>query len=161
MNIFAVHVDPARAAEMLCDRHVVKMALETAQLLSTVHHQYGASARYKPTHAHHPCTVWSGQSKQNYDWLVQHGLALCHEYTHRYGKRHACESVIEELRSHALAIPDLGRTAFAQAMPDEYRHADAVTAYRRYYSGAKRNIARWSRREPPAWFEYSDPTLDF
>lgn len=159
MNIFVLDRCPEIAAQMACDKHVVKMALETAQLLSTVHHLLGMSARYRPTHAGHPCTVWAAQSRANYDWLVNHGLALCAEYTHRYHKRHACESVIDELASDAPTFGQMMLTPFAQAMPDAYRDADPVIAYRRYYLGEKRGIAAWSHREPPAWFEYADPTL--
>ena len=70
MNIFVLDSDPKVAATMLCDKHVVKMILESAQMLSTVAHTNGHIPRYRPTHSKHPCTLWAGESKSNWQWLV-------------------------------------------------------------------------------------------
>lgn len=148
MNIFILHADPDIAARMQCDKHVVKMVLETAQMLSTV-----AGGPYKPTHINHPCTVWARTSSANFDWLVRHGLALCREYTYRYGKRHKCEDIIKAIGygTPADAFPAKRRTPFAQAMPDEYKQPDAVQAYRAYYHS--KTFAMWLRGRPaPAWW---------
>ena len=83
MNIFVVHQDPQIAAQMLCDKHVVKMILETAQMLCTVVSHTGAETPYRATHAKHPCTLWAAHSKANWEWLVAHGKAMCMEYTRR------------------------------------------------------------------------------
>ena len=152
MNIFVLDYEPSEAAKLHLDKHIVKMPLETAQILCTVQHQYGNSAQYKPTHVSHPCTVWAGQSKENYNWLVELGLELCAEYSYRYGKRHACQSVIEGL-SQAPDNMDLGFTQFAQAMPDECKNSDPVTAYRNYYRLHKAHIAKWTHRNTPEWME--------
>ena len=37
MNIFYLHKDPQQCARLHCDKHVVKMIIEYAQLLSTTH----------------------------------------------------------------------------------------------------------------------------
>ena len=37
MNIFVLDKDPHIAAQMHCDRHVPKMIVESAQMLSTAH----------------------------------------------------------------------------------------------------------------------------
>lgn len=154
MNIFAVDNDPVLAAQALHDRHVVKMCLETAQILCTVAHAHGLPAKYKPTHAKHPCTLWAGSSRGNVMWLIQHGMGLCVEYTHRFGKRHACEQVILDVSTALVgAILTGQRTPFAQVMPDEYRSDDAVDAYRRMYRATKVQGNRWTKREPPAWLE--------
>lgn len=154
MNIFAVDDNPILAAQALHDRHVVKMALETAQILCTVAHGLGLPARYKPTHKAHPCTVWAGATVGNLAWLGDHGLALCAEYTRRFGKVHACEQVIRETIADALSATPSGlRTPFAQVMPDEYRGDDAVTAYRRMYRATKVDGNRWTNRNKPAWLE--------
>lgn len=160
MNIFVLDRNPVRAAQMSCDRHVVKMILETAQMLSTVHQGYGVAKTYKATHAHHPCTVWASQTAHNYAWLLKHGLALCEEYTLRYKRVHKTESLLRgELHCLPRNIPLLGQTEFAQAMPDEYRNENAVIAYRTYYIHAKESIAKWTIRDAPAWFEYKLPSL--
>ena len=92
MNIFVVDYNPVRAAKMLCDQHVVKMPLESAQILCAAYEQ--EKAPYRRTHYNHPCTIWTRTSKENYLWLIDHGLALCHEYTYRYQKVHKSEEVI-------------------------------------------------------------------
>lgn len=161
MNIFVVHRNPVISAQSLADTHVVKMILETAQMLSTVLQAYGVPTTYKATHAHHPCTVWASKSAQNYAWLLKHGLALCDEYTHRYKRTHKTEALLRgELHALPPGIPVIGQTEFAQAMPDEYRNEDVVIAYRTYYINAKASIAKWTNRDAPAWFEYKLPELN-
>ena len=159
MNIFHLDTDPVISAQMMCDKHVVKMILESAQMLATVNHKCGKKATYKPTHANHPSTLWTGKSKSNYEWLKQHGIALCNEYTYRYGKVHKTEQYYYDEFDVPDVLADIGLTQFAQAMPDEYKDSDPVIAYRKYYLGAKKEFARWTNRDIPAWFEYSDPTL--
>lgn len=164
MNIFILDTDPVIAAKMQFDKHVVKMVLETAQILAAVHHRYGDhSVRYKETHKNHPCTRWAGDSAQNYKWLWQHGMELCKEYTRRYKKTHACEQLFTgELVNPPEGLRYSGMTNFAQAMPDEYKHADPVRAYRQYYLGAKREIAEWRHCSPPSWWlvETANPTSE-
>lgn len=154
MNIFVLDQDPVRAAQMQCDRHVIKMVLETAQLLCSAFP--AGTAPYKRTHYNHPCAVWTRQTAGNYFWLADHGLALADEYEHRYGKVHASRSAILWcLNNFILAAVDHSgeRTPFAQAMPDAYRNDDPVAAYRAYYRGAKAAIASWKPiRGQPEWW---------
>ena len=154
MNIFVLDQDPKTAAQMLVDKHVVKMILESAQILSTVCHAKGVEAPYKATHKAHPCTVWAGQSKGNWQWLVDHSLAMCNEYTHRYGKTHASQRVIEWCRDNRPEFPDNERTPFAQAMPKEYKKPCPVDAYRAYYMGEKAKFATWKNRPTPYWWTW-------
>lgn len=154
MNIFALDYDPRQAARWHCDAHVVKMVLETAQLLCTAHHLTGGTAPYRPTHAHHPCSVWARASRANYLWLGELGLELSREYTSRYGKNHSCEKLPEHLSKNVPPLPDRSRTPFAQAMPVEHRGDDPVEAYRRYYQtkrGGK--LGKWKRNRPEWWGE--------
>lgn len=157
MNIFVVDECPLLAASQLCDKHVVKMVLETAQLASTTFHNRGLDAPYRKTHENHPSAVWARTSRQNFDWMTLHGLGLCDEYTARYGKRHKSQSVLEQLanRAEELQLPDAGLTPFALAMPAQYRVACPVESYRSYYRGEKKHMATWKRNRP-AWFD-EDP----
>lgn len=148
MNIFVVDRNPAIAAASLCDKHVIKMPLETAQMLSTI-----SGGPYKPTHVSHPCTLWTRSCSGNYLWLWEHGMALCREYTRRYGKIHACQSVIQAMEFPPPGVPGGRLTEFVQCMPDEYRGDDPVEAYRRYYIGDKQSFATW-KTEPPLWWPF-------
>lgn len=161
MNIFVLHQQPALAAQMLCDKHVVKMIVESAQIMAACHHQAGTPVHYRATHQHHPCTLWAGASAHNYAWLLAHAKAMCHEYTHRYGRIHKTEQyIVGELHHLPKGIAVTERTPFAQAMPDEYRCEDAVRAYRTYYLKDKAHFAKWTNRDVPAWFEYQLPELE-
>jgi hypothetical protein len=147
MNIFIVNSDPVIAAWSLCDKHYVKMVLETAQLLCSC----CSDAPYKPAFLNHPCSKWVRQSINNFDWLCKHGIALCEEYTFRYGKKHKSQEVIEWCMEHKPDLPKVGQTPFVQAMPDEYKNKDPVVAYRKYYIGAKKHILVYTKRMPPSW----------
>ena len=148
MNIFILSTNPTEAAQMQCDKHVVKMVLESAQMLSTI-----AGGPYKPTHEKHPCTLWAGANRVNFQWLVTHALALCDEYTFRYGKVHKSWAVINEIsRTFELTSLPVGCTEFVQCMPDKYKHKDPVIAYRRYYH-SKDSFAEWNKSvKPPFWW---------
>ena len=146
MNIFVLDTNPVVAAQMQCNRHVVKMCLETAQLLSTA-----CGGPYKPTHINHPCSVWTRSNRVNYNWLVMHGLALCEEYGERYGKVHKCEAIISSLANRANDFP-IGFTDFVQCMPDQYKDKNAVIAYRTYYH-SKADFAVWPEDKVPYWWQ--------
>lgn len=149
MNIFVLDYDPVVAAQLHCDKHVVKMPLETAQMLCTVYHLYGEEAPYLPCHQNHPCTQWASRSVENYRWLWRLGVALCNEYQYRYDKIHACAEVLALVRCAPLGLTARGFTPFAQAMPDEYKRREATLAYRAYYRGEKARIATWRKRSFP------------
>ena len=157
MNIFVLDEDPARCARFHGDRHVVKMILESAQMLCTVLWESGLEAPYKPTHHRHPCTLWAGDSLDNWLWLRRLALALNREYRYRYrkGSDHMSARVVMGLSKPPLART--GMTPHAQAMPEIYRvQGDAVAAYRRYYVAEKAAMATWTRRRRPPWFPRDD-----
>jgi hypothetical protein len=154
MNIFVLDTCPTIAAQMQCDKHVVKMPLECAQMLSTVHRHYGSDdvQLYKPTHKHHPCTLWAATSRANYAWLFDHFRALNDEYFHRYYKNHLSWTKLRDVLAEPPAqMRDDDPTPFAQAMPDEYKHDDAVVAYRAYYINEKANLLTYTKRDQPTW----------
>ena len=150
MNVFVLHTDPRIAAEMHCDKHCVKMIVESCQILSTVMHHHGVTGPYKPSHAKHPCVLWAAKSRSNFDWLMSLLRGLLDEYTLRYGKRHSCEDIYPQLINPVPS--DLGLTPFALAMPDQYRCDDPVASYRAYYLGDKAYFAKWRNGRVPDWF---------
>jgi hypothetical protein len=157
MNIFILHLIPLLCAQMHADKHVIKMILETTQMLCSAHHMTDSEFEpcYKLTHKNHPCSVWARTSKANYVWLCQLGLELCKEYTYRYGKIHKCEEYLVDMSCHIPPLQDLGFTKPAQAMPDMYKDENTVEAYRAYYLFEKHNLHSWSgkvnSRSEPEW----------
>jgi hypothetical protein len=169
VNIFYLDADPAQAAFAHCDKHVVKMILEYAQLLSTAHHEFKSEyispnppiiddngqhiSLYKPTHRNHPSAIWVRQSPRHYSWTLACLYALSGEYTWRYGKTHKTTRLFPLLTNAPKTLRDCADTFSPppQCMPDEYKHADTVQAYRNYYNGAKRSILKYTKREQPTW----------
>ena len=175
MNIFQIDKDPIQSAMWMVDKHVVKMILETAQLLSTAHRildgtQYTDKTKtgrnvkrwrlpdereqhlYSATHINHPSAVWCRASNNNYNWLYCHFLGLLAEYTHRYGKVHKCDSMSEWLMRPPYNIRVFPLTPVTPAMPDEYKVPhDSVASYRNYYRVAKARMHKWTNREAPEW----------
>jgi len=144
--------DPVKAATDQCDKHIVKMPLETAQMLCTVARANGYDAPYRSTHAKHPCTLWAGSSTESLAWLIEHGIALCDEYSRRYGREHKSKAVIEHVSRLRLKLSKESMPAFAQAMPESFKDADAVKAYRSFYREAKAGFAVWSHSTIPEWW---------
>ena len=159
MNIFYLYDNPVMSAEAPPDKMLVKMPLETAQMLCTAHRELDGNeyadevGLYKRAYWNHPCTVWARESSGNYSWLYAHFLALGTEYTFRYGKEHAS---ISKLAKPLMKFPKnikLGKmTPLAQAMPDKYKHKDPIVAYRRYVVNEK-HYAKWEKGRPmPNWW---------
>ena len=165
MNIFVTDPSAVKSAQVLPDKHIVKMPLETCQMLSIVAsekwgHSFGTLPKLdgtpyktdKGAFRNHPCTIWA---QDNYTWLILHGLALCAEYTHRYSKVHSCQPTIEYAK---MIFPDWlpQPKSFTRAMPDEFKYdtsIDTFTAYKNYIS-SKPWVASNYLRDPsrkPHW----------
>jgi hypothetical protein len=158
VNIFVLDLDITRCAQYHCDQHVSKMILESAQLLCTALNKKGLKTPYRSTHMNHPCTIWAGESYDNFSWLRKLAVALNAEYRYRFEKSvdHKSLSVIDEIAGERFE--SLGLTPFAQAMPNEYKESgDPVAAYRQFYIGEKLSFARWTRRLKPEWVNEGAP----
>jgi len=179
MNIFYLSKDHEECARMHLDKHVVKMILEYAQLLSTAHRvldgqqiieernnrkvkiwkledQLLDSSLYKATHINHPSAIWVRQSVNNYNWLIDLLCAVCKEYTFRYEKIHKVERS-GLLNTLTINIPrNISDKEFIEpppAMPDKYKvYGNSIASYRNYYIGAKNGFAKWKNRSKPIWF---------
>lgn len=164
MNIFVLDEHPVKAAQYYCDKHVPKMVVELFQQLGSAVIRHGATSGQMPLtskgtplkggYHKHPCTLWCGDSRINYMWASTHAIALCEEYTSRFGKVHSCQKGIEHLAEMQHMIQDGALTPFALAMPDEYKTHDAVTSYRNYYLKDKKSFAKWNKlNNTPYWWE--------
>jgi hypothetical protein len=151
---------------MHVDKHVVKMILESVQLLCSAHHLHPNGKELKLmklTHKNHPSAIWTRESLSNYKWLVELTKELCKEYTYRYGKVHKCEKeYLTILEENNPDIPDIGFTTPKQAMPDSYKTSsdkieDVIESYRQYYFFEKSNMLNWKKRNIPDWLlEYKN-----
>ena len=156
MNIFYLHSDPKTCASMHCDKHVVKMILETAQMLSTAHHELDGEEAiegiYRTTHNNQPSNVWVRENYGNYYYAWSLLYYLLKEYGKRYGKIHATHRLLEPLKTRPKNL-DITPTPTEppQCMPDEFKCDDYVEAYRAYYRKDKRYILQWTGRPVPEW----------
>jgi len=160
MNIFYTDPCPVVSAQSLCDKHVVKMPLESAQMLCTAWRVQkpvlelwcDSKGFYQSVHENHPSTKWARANAKQYKWLFNHYVALCVEYNHRYGKIHKSF----ELASELCHVPDtIIKGMFTEpprCMPDEYKTGNTITSYRDYIHGEKKHFAKWTRRQAPDWF---------
>ena len=181
MNLFYLDKAPIKAAQLQCDRHVVKMIVESAQMLSTAHRMIdgklietrtktGRKGRhyelpdgreqllYKAVHYHHPCTVWTMKSNNNYNWHWVHFAALCDEYTYRYGKVHKTDELLRKALYELprnIPVGYLSPLPLAMgAAPDCIDYNDPVGSYRKFYqTKQKRFKMAWTKREIPEWFK--------
>ena len=187
MNIFALSRNPVEAAQQMLDKHIVKMPTETCQMLHTnilymqyvqehgkepqlkdlkAFHTDNKSNLMKPAMLNHPSTIWARQSYANWNWLYEHGVALCDEYTYRYGKTHGtlqrildCVPYFNLLPNHNF--PSLGLKPITIAMDDKYRIPNqmevpnwehVIKSYRHYYLEGKWRFAEWRNERRPKWF---------
>lgn len=182
MNIFILNQSAILSAQQQCDKHVVKMVLESAQMLSTAHRlldgkehirksvsgkrnvkywEMGSSTLesklYKVAHPNHPCTIWTIESSENYNWHYEHFVALCEEYQYRYGKTHLSDSKLREtLKKLPKNIKQGGLTQFKLAMgsnPECIDINNPVESYRKFYKTKEKRFKMvWTKREVPTWF---------
>lgn len=158
MNIFVTSPDPKESAIALDDRRLIKMCLESCQIMSTVMHSYGAKGPYKPTHANHPCTKWAGINNKNFDWLRLHAACLCEEYNKRFKKHHACYNYVilefTEFLFHSNKLPrSYNMTEFVNCTP--FKHIkDVHEAYRQCLLDKwqkDKRFPKWTGRPVPEW----------
>jgi hypothetical protein len=182
MNIFVLDKNPKLAAQLQCDKHVVKMIVESAQMLSTAHRMLDGYAEkrpsksgkrtinywvhpnenlentlYKAVHHSHPCTVWTMESIANYIWHYNHFVSLCDEYKYRYGKVHSTDKLLRDvLVTPPMNIKEDGMTQFKLAMksnPECMYPEDPVKSYRMFYeTKQERFTMSWTGRSIPEWF---------
>ena len=169
MNIFVTCSSPKESAQVLPDKHIVKMPLECCQMLSIVAsdkwgHGYGELHRTnrepykteKGAFRNHPCTKWASESIHNSYWLIKHGLHMCHEYTLRYDKVHSCYRTLVEALD-LFPKGDIDKvTPFVFAGPDEFKLDTSIDIYSKYkmYIASKPWVCDNYRRIPerkPEW----------
>lgn len=181
MNIFVLDKDPQLAAKYHCDKHLIKMITEHNQILGSIAHvTRGAQKKsditpnykiknfkgfprvdenqephpYGIGYKNHPCTVWAMESSGNYEWLCELNLAMCKEYSSRYGKTNVGESITEWYKNNPPKFEKKEMTPFALAMPEDLKSKDAVHSYRLYYAAYKAYFTKWKNGVPDWWKKY-------
>ena len=181
MNIFFIDSHPDQAAIYMMDKHIVKMPLESAQMLSTAHRLLDGKLTqsdskqvyllegesllnseiqnqkcYKVAHKAHPCTIWTIKTAGNYLYHLNFLVAMLKEYKRRYGRTHSVEKLLPFLKNIPKNISEPSVlhkiTPPPQCMPDKYKHEDLATAYRNFYAGEKFHFAKWKENDMPDWF---------
>ena len=157
MNIFHLDKDPVLCAQYHCDKHVVKMILETGQMLCTAYQRhYGLKDDlYKPAYPHHPMTKWVGDSGGNFYFTIKLFDALLTEYTNRYNKVHKTSKIILLFNSKYKKWDNMEGdfTTPPLCMPDEYKLDDYIQSYKNYYIGEKMYFAKYNYSETPYWLK--------
>jgi hypothetical protein len=177
MNIFATDDCPVKSALSACDSHSVKMPLEVAQMLSTAiqtHVGETIDGLYKPAYQRHPCTIWAGETRSNFVWLIEYGLALCKTYSERYGKVHSAQAVIEHCIDFLYSIPDGDRSPFVQCInvaEIQTLGMNAIESYRLFMAykfltkrkvtstGKTQLLINWKKVACPEWLAESEERM--
>ncbi len=157
VNLFFIDRDPVTCAHYHCNKHVVKLVIETAQMLSCAHQVFSPvhiDGLYRKTHVNHPSTRWVREAPLQYRWAYDLFAALCTEYTHRYDRKHLSERLLPLLHNPPMQMNN-GSTYWSDpplCMPDVHKQAgDAVACYRDYYKVGKKHLHDYKRREMPEW----------
>lgn len=152
MNYFYLDKDLVLSVQYLDNKRLVKMVLETAQMLSTAANIHGANTHYRPTHKGHPCTKWVAASQANYLHMIDYFTAICDEYTYRYhGKIHQCNHLLRDFKEYVALLPELPFTNPPQVTPGIVDSDDLVNNYRDYL------CSKWSNDKNPQWQKRSIP----
>lgn len=178
MNIFFLSLSVRRCAKYHCDKHVVKMILESCQLLWSAFHLTGINdwqtrvpeniKIYRVTHKNHPMAIWVRTNPGNFTWLARLSNQLCKEYARRYGRVHSCQSMAKWFLNN---VPKCDSTDVAKretvystqcyprgctppplCMPDHCKSGNLVLSYRKCYRMEKKEFAEWRYSETPYWF---------
>ncbi len=184
MNIFAVNENPEVAARELCNQHVVKMPTESAQILCDglyvlngimtkrifsqapvekirgIFKDFPRATHYSASNPGNPLVWWAIAGKENWEWLLRHGIELGHEKCRRYGGDHKALLVLDWLRKKGTPseIKD-GKTPFIltmqQSIVDRFGE-NSTEAYRQFYCYYK-HFATWPDGKQPSWFSIKNP----
>ena len=158
MNIFAIegegnNIDWIASARSQDNYRVVKMILESCQILSTVLNEQGVEAPYRSFNPKHPSCLWAAESSDNFEKLVLHCDAMLKEYTRRFGRVHKCRGVLTQITElyNAHRFPQSEPTRLRMAMPDYFRGDSIVESYRKFYASKPR--IRYPEGCVPVWFD--------
>lgn len=174
MNIFFLDRDVKKCAEYHNNRHVVKMILESCQLLCTAHRYLDGNLvgkkyimedndmeqrLYRLTHVNHPSAKWCRETSENYQYTYDLMMALNEEYTYRYGKHHKSivSGLVDLLKQHPKNINNGSFFEPYTAMDDKYKiqengKVNVMESYRNYYIHGKPHLAEWKNRTKPEWY---------
>jgi hypothetical protein len=171
VNFFYLDKDPKKCAEYYCNKHVLKIPIEIAQILSKIHHVLKSGIDYTQIYINSIVVkntigpyLWTIESYDNYIWTCKLGLELINEFKLRYNRdAHKTESVLQFLLNNPPKLPKIGITKFRGTNKFDmfqYISNDPIVCARYAYAELKCDNDSWSGRisEPlanrkvPGWF---------
>ena len=171
VNFFYLDKDVEKTAKYYCDKHVVKIPIEIAQILSKIHHILKTKIDYQKIYQNSKVVsetlgpyVWSLSSLENYIWTCNLGLELIKEYKHRFNKTyHKTEEVLQYLLDNLPPIEKRGITPFIMTNKYDmfqYISKDPVKNARYNYAEMKCVDDKWTKRKKPNWFITLEKRID-
>lgn len=108
MNVFYTSPCPVISANNLCKVHLRSQYKESTQMLSTVLRLQGVEddRLCKLVQPNHPCTKWLRKSIENYNWLIEHALAM----KALLNKPSKSDERMEAILAHTPNLPSTGFT---------------------------------------------------
>lgn len=161
MNIFVIDQNQYLCATYHTDTHVVKMPVETAQMLSFAYYHPelwkgeipDILMKFSKSHDNHPCSLWIRESLENFIWTCNLGIQLVKEFRYRFNpiKHQRCLDIFEWCLRNPPNLPSKCLTPFALAMPDNFKVESDIESYRNLYRYGKSDLHKWTKREKPQW----------
>jgi hypothetical protein len=171
VNIFFLSDCPEKSAKLLCNRHKVRMPLESAGMLAFAFPEGETPIPNLRSNRHHkhPASVWARQSKSNFEWLLIHALTQAEDYKKHYKREHASEKHIHWFKNnyHKISFPRAELTSFSRCFSSFKEYLDntesnTIKAYQSFYWLDKKTFAKWPSLEeiPDFWPEKSVDFVD-
>jgi hypothetical protein len=163
VNFFYLDKDPIQCAKYYCNKHILKIPIEIAQILSKIHHELETGVDYCKIYKNSQVVkntlgpyCWIKQSYDNYIWTSKLGLALINEYKIRYNKdTHKSEPILKYLANNPPKLPKIGITRFIGTNKYDmfqYISNDPIICGRYNYVEMKCKNDKWNIHGPPNWY---------
>ena len=159
MQLYVLDYNTQKSVEMLSNCHVIKMCLETSQILSSVRFNLGVDLNNlmpKPYNPNHP-VIKAINNNHKINWLLDYNRCLHNEYIYRFDKKHSYFKLIElyeDMRDNSINELNIDFLDFARDFKDfNTNKTDLVESFREYYKFKKSIIKNWkyTKRKEPIW----------
>jgi hypothetical protein len=164
VNFFYLDKDPKKCAKYYCNKHILKIPIEIAQILSKIHYELNSKIDYSKIYKNSSVVkntlgpyCWIKESLDNYFWASKLGLELINEYKIRYNKtEHKTESILQYLYKNPPNLPKVKGTKFKGTNKyDMFQFVsdDPIICAQYNYAEMKCINDKWNEDGPPDWFK--------